>query len=922
MRLLRLGDNGELSLTEDLIDNIPPYAILSHTWGEDVDEVTLKDLEAGSGESKKGYQKLSFCGKQARSDGLQFFWVDTCCINRANLVELSEAITSMFNWYRNAVKCYAYLADVSAPNVNDKDQIRRMWEAFQNSKWFRRGWTLQELLAPRSVEFFTQDEVLLGDKKILEQQIHQITGIPTSALHGGPLSDFSIDERLRWAANRVTKKKEDKAYCLLGIFDISMSLRYGEGDRAFVRLENKLNRSSKCREVLFLAPMHSDAEYAADGEVITWLSPSRPEELQVKVSALRHPGSGLWFTTGPLLSWLQDGAHRNSLMWITGKSGSGKTTLFSFAVDTVRRFASDNPATLSAYHYCAFSDPDSQQLVDILGSLALQVSAWHPSILEDLKEHFERDRAKKRGKTLQVWQLEQVLVKHIARFSSAIILVDALEESKDFFGSADCILRLMQQLPNLKVMVTSTRGAVAAGTKDWPHLIEVEMQPDEDIRSYVEAKLSDHAALRRLSSGSREKIKSALIGNADHSFRWVCLTLDDLCRRRTGNAVLQALKELPQGLNETYASMLSRIPASDTKIAREVLLWSSFAIRPLTITELSEAAILELSDTTLDQDSRLHEPEVILEICHGFLEYDADSGIVKLAHSSVRDFLKSEYERSDGNSFFGSKEDLANRSLMQKCLTYLMFDDFKSGVADNVFELNSRRQNFPLLDYTAQYWGLHASFATENEGRLAEKFFSTRALPGGGNYGAWVDCLYHNDMESLYHYLPDTEPLYFAASFGMAPVVRHLLSKSTPPDLERMGGRFGSTALQVACFRARKEVAEILVAAGADFWSDDEGSDQPACFWAFVNGWFDLVEYMVRLRPDIAAVLSLSTEDITWAKESQELYGQELRGGYTSLIPITDSDDEQSLLILYRPCHGFSESGAEPYDLSDNSLHI
>ena len=113
MRLLHFSQHGELSLTKDLVSNIPPYAILSHTWGNDDDEVTFDDLTNGLGKSKTGYTKLQFCGNQARKDKIEYFWVDTCCINKANHAELSEAITSMFRWYHNAVKCYVYLPDVS-----------------------------------------------------------------------------------------------------------------------------------------------------------------------------------------------------------------------------------------------------------------------------------------------------------------------------------------------------------------------------------------------------------------------------------------------------------------------------------------------------------------------------------------------------------------------------------------------------------------------------------------------------------------------------------------------------------------------------------------------------------------------------------------------------------------------------------------
>ena len=183
MRLLKLEANGRFSLTDNL-DDVPCYAILSHTWGADAEEVTFKDLEEGTGERKAGYTKIRFCGKQADNDGLKYFWVDTCCINKPNHTELSEAITSMFRWYREAAKCYVYLSDVSIGDCDQNSQLSQFsWEsAFRISRWFTRGWTLQELLAPASVEFFSQEGKRLGDKISLGQQIHEIMGISLQAL--------------------------------------------------------------------------------------------------------------------------------------------------------------------------------------------------------------------------------------------------------------------------------------------------------------------------------------------------------------------------------------------------------------------------------------------------------------------------------------------------------------------------------------------------------------------------------------------------------------------------------------------------------------------------------------------------------------------------------------------------------------------
>jgi hypothetical protein len=252
MRLLKYADDGEFSLSEFFEADIPSYAILSHRWG--AQEVTLQNLADGTGKGMAGYGKIQFCREQARRDGLQYFWVDTCCIDKSDAVELQEAINSMFRWYRDATRCYVYLSDVLRVTLNSSDESNESWESmFLRSKWFTRGWTLQELIAPISVEFFSKEGELLGNKTSLVRQICHATGIPVKALRGGSLSNFSITERLSWAATRETTRKEDLAYSLLGIFDVNMSLIYGEGrEKAFKRLREEIEKASKGRSFTLL----------------------------------------------------------------------------------------------------------------------------------------------------------------------------------------------------------------------------------------------------------------------------------------------------------------------------------------------------------------------------------------------------------------------------------------------------------------------------------------------------------------------------------------------------------------------------------------------------------------------------------------------------------------------------------------------
>ncbi|KZM21778.1 ADP binding [Ascochyta rabiei] len=260
MRLLETVDGHTFNLTKDYPndDAVPAYAILSHTWGDQ--EVTFDDLinDNKNGYSriraslrrlrphsrKVGYDKIRFCAQQAKRDGLRYFWVDTCCIDKRNLTELQRAINSMFRWYRDAKKCYVYLSDVSNADPREGNETSAWLSAFVSSRWFTRGWTLQELLAPAVVEFFSKEGVYLGDRLELQQHIHDITKIPLLALSGASLVEFSIEEKFSWVEGRQTTCQEDKAYSMLGIFGIFLPLIYGEGyEKALQRLQGEIAES-------------------------------------------------------------------------------------------------------------------------------------------------------------------------------------------------------------------------------------------------------------------------------------------------------------------------------------------------------------------------------------------------------------------------------------------------------------------------------------------------------------------------------------------------------------------------------------------------------------------------------------------------------------------------------------------------------
>lgn len=207
----------------------PSYAILSHRWRQG--EVTLQDLSRSDVQSMEGYSKLSKACEMAQDFGFEYLWMDTCCIDKSNSVELSEAINSMYMWYMNSGICLAYLDDVAGSIFLDD---------CSGSVWFSRGWTLQELIAPAEVLFYDRNWSLLGTRASLGTYIEKASGIEQRILLTRRFDDVSVAKKMSWASRRVTTRLEDEAYCLMGIFNVNMPALYGEGRKAFIRLQEEI----------------------------------------------------------------------------------------------------------------------------------------------------------------------------------------------------------------------------------------------------------------------------------------------------------------------------------------------------------------------------------------------------------------------------------------------------------------------------------------------------------------------------------------------------------------------------------------------------------------------------------------------------------------------------------------------------------
>ncbi|KAI6008041.1 heterokaryon incompatibility protein-domain-containing protein, partial [Pisolithus marmoratus] len=241
----------ETKVLKECDDTVTPYAILSHRWQDEVDYnemVNLMEMEGAKREDvrrRNGYKKILKSCRQAKKDGFEWLWVDTCCIDKRSSSELSEAINSMYRWYENSTKCYAYLYDIDSPTFPMAKNLERYDKHKGWPEWFSRGWTLQELIAPRDVQFFNKEWVPIGNKRDLADNLEKITRVSKDILISGLDSGVrSAAQIMSWAADRETTRVEDRAYSLLGLFGVHMPMVYGEGKSAFLRLQLEIIRSS------------------------------------------------------------------------------------------------------------------------------------------------------------------------------------------------------------------------------------------------------------------------------------------------------------------------------------------------------------------------------------------------------------------------------------------------------------------------------------------------------------------------------------------------------------------------------------------------------------------------------------------------------------------------------------------------------
>ena len=693
MRLLEILPNGDFRLTPKLHDDeIPQYAILSHTWGDGRQEVTFEDMVNGLGRRKAGYEKIRFCGERAARDDLQYFWVDSCCINKSDKAEEQQAINSMFRWYRKATRCYVYLSDVS---TTERKQIHGLakctWEsAFRASKWFTRGWTLQELLAPASVEFFSYDGKRLGDKSSssLQQQICEVTGVPASALQGANLSQFTDKERFSWIQCRQTKVEEDRAYSLLGIFDVELPLRYGEGSpRAFERLEKEIDKLNKR---------------------LRDLRPTDPRDDKKRIEETKGgllKDSYRWIlNNADFQRWRRD--QQSRLLWIKGDAGKGKTMLLCGIIDELDK--SMRGSTSVSYFFCQATDLRINSATAVLRGLMYMLVSQQPSLISHVQKKYDHA-----GKTLfedpNVWVALSDIFKNLLQdtdMDTIYLIVDALDE---------CVTDLPKLLDFIVSTASSTRVKWLLSSRNEHHIeqklrstheqtrLSLELKDNAEqvsraVHVYIDDKLSRLWSLQ--DDSLRDQVRHILRQKANGTFLWVALVIQELEKPESWDP-LQVVEEVPADLQQLYARMVNQIQQltkRNSEICRSILSITTIAYRPLHLAEIGSLCGLPGAISLVTQSIR-----TIVAMCGSFLTIRDDQ--VYLIHQSAKDYLLSDDARATiFQSLKKTHHDIFSRSLglMLGTLQRDMYKFIAPGVP-----IDQVQDPLATLRYSCIHWADH-----------------------------------------------------------------------------------------------------------------------------------------------------------------------------------------------------------------------
>jgi hypothetical protein len=894
MRLLQRHKNGALVLVTVADDDPPSFAILSHTWGRDEDEITYQDIashrhapvghhaQAGL-RARLGYEKLDFCLAQAARDGLEYVWIDTCCIDKHNQQELNKAINWMFRWYGMADRCYVFMSDVYKADMDEQDDAgSEDWlTAFASSRWFERGWTLQELLAPRVVEFFSTNRRPLGNKIFHSNLVESITGIPVQALLGAELRNFDVQERFNWIQGRQTKEPEDRVYSLFGILGVSFPPNYGEGEQSALRRlrtalleaysENLLvlnfhqdqQRRDRVRNVIimrnFARTVVDDSEADAEWWRVVREALNFEERSQRRLNIQKQTAQTCeWLLVHPVYrTWTQS---PGSLLWIKGKPGTGKSTLVKFAdTSAVEDMSSDG--IIVSFYFNARGTNLEKSTEGLYRSVLCQLmdevnEAGRAGLARALRPH----KCNPDGHwTHAVLQLFFTIIATSLHSRPLVVFIDALDECRD-----DEVREMLHYLEDLgqSAVENGREIRMCFASRYYPALSvpgALELRLD-DQRGHAED-LERHIR-RTLSIGDGERahaIRNLLLQKANGIFIWAVLVIQilntDYQRGRVLN-LSEKLESLPEDMSNLFRLIIHRdvVHFEDFVLCLQLVL---FAEEPLTPKQFFMAMMASSGDGdwNIVKDSKnFISPDIrryVLHCSKGLV--DAFDTRVEFIHETVRHFLLydgglRELLPSAPDIRCASHDRLKNVCL--RCLKYHLAHEDRAGRpctsnSYNIFydERKALKLDSPFLDYAAAFVLRHAERAAPQFSQAnflhehqMDFWFSVREVAGP------ITCLFVISNHGLLHML---------ARYG-APMLIRCCIRNKIGGVDSRETLWQRSPLHTAIEAGQPECATVLLDEGAEIDLTDTKGFSPLAL-AVYKQHLPMVKFLLEKGANVAA---------------------------------------------------------------------
>jgi ankyrin repeat protein len=591
--------------------------------------------------------------------------------------------------------------------------------------------------------------------------------------------------------------------------------------------------------------------------ILDWLPSIDYAAQQSDFVSRRQEGTGQWLLESvEFQAWVKSD---QQVLFCPGIPGAGKTILTSIVVDYLyTKFQEDMDIGI-AYLYCDFRQQDRQKVERLLASLLKQLAQGLPYLPESVKSLYDSHKDKRTQPTFN--EISGALQSVSALYSRIFIAIDALDECQ---ASDGCRTRLLTEIfafqEKSRTNIFTTSRFIPEISEHFKDSIQLEIRAnDHDVQRYLEGHMSQLPRCVLSSSELQDEIKAEIIRAVDgmyvnsYALRIVLITyrfllallhFNSLKGKTSARAIRTALKKLPTGseaYDDAYNDALERIEgqlADKKRLAKKVLSWITCAKRPLTTFELEHALAVELRESQFDKEN-LSPIEDVVSVCAGLVTVDRESSIIRLVHYTTQEY----FERTQNRWFPDAETDIATI-----CVTYLLFDEFKSGFCQNDQDFEKRLQLNPLYDYASHNWGHHARAASMLIPEV-NIFLERRAQVESSIQALLAVKRYSSDSGYSQRFPKKMRGLHLAAYFGVKAVVQLLLEKEPDVNLKASDGR---TPLHWASMNGHVEVVKLLLEKGADVAVASQSGSTPL-HWGSMNGHVEVIKLLLEKGPDVEA---------------------------------------------------------------------